>query len=257
MRAVLAVSAAALLTAAVAACGEHQQHQSSATTGAPSGSASGKVGGSLTVWVDSVRLPAAQAYAKAHPDVHLKIVTFDGDGNGATTLQAKIQLWNRTGNGWPDVIFSEQVNDPVWMAQKPFDFAEPVSGLIPQSMLSQWPAPSTAQCTINGTQYCVQDNLAQVVLWVNKKLMDKFGYTVPTTWQQWAALGQKVAAQHPGYIVGNSGDSFSHWIYLWGNQCPLQQLQGSQLLINSADAHCTRDGQPARPADQGRGRCRR
>ena len=212
---------------------------SSSTSSAPASSASGKVGGSLTVWVDSVRLPVAQAYAKAHPNVHVHIVTFDGDANGATTLQAKIQLWNRTGKGWPDVIFSEQVNDPVWMAQKPFDFAEPVTGLIKQSVLSQWPAPSTAQCTINGTQYCVQDNLAQVVLWVNKKLMDKFGYTVPTTWQQWAALGQKVATQHPGYVVGTSGESFSHWIYFWGNQCPLEQLQGSQLLINTADAHCT------------------
>ena len=78
-----------------------------------------------------------------------------------------------------------------------------------------------------------------MVLWVNKKLMDQFGYQVPTTWQQWAALGQKVAAQHPGYVIGTSGESFSHWIYFWGNQCPLQQLQGSQLLINTADAHCT------------------
>jgi ABC-type glycerol-3-phosphate transport system substrate-binding protein len=154
-------------------------------------------------------------------------------------MQTKIQLWNRTGSGWPDVIFSEQVNDPIWMAGKPFDFAEPVKGLIPDSVLSQWPAPSTAQCTVNGTQICVQDNLAQDVLWVNKKLMDQFGYTVPTTWQQWAALGQKAAAQHPGYIVGNIGDSFSHWIYLWGNQCPLQQLQGTQLTINSANTHCT------------------
>ncbi|HEX5395504.1 MAG TPA: carbohydrate ABC transporter permease [Candidatus Limnocylindria bacterium] len=41
--------------------------------------------------------------------------------------------------GWPDVIFSEQVNDPVWMAQKPFDFAAPVTRLIPQSLLSQHP----------------------------------------------------------------------------------------------------------------------
>ena len=193
----------------------------------------------MTIWVDAVRLPVAQAYAKAHPSVHVHIVTFDGDANGATSLQAKIQLWNRTGNGWPDVVFSEQVNDPIWMAQKPFDFAEPVSGLISQSLLSQWPAPSTAQCTIKGTQYCVQDNLAQNVLWVNKKLMDEFGYTVPTTWQQWAALGQKVAAQHPGYVIGTIGESFSHWIYFWANQCPLQQLQGSQLLINPADAHCT------------------
>jgi len=201
----------------------------------------------LTVWVDSVRLPAAQAYVKEHPNVHVNIVTYDGDGNGATTLQTKIQLWNRTGSGWPDVIFSEQANDPVWMAQKPFDFAAPLKDLIPDSVLSQWPAPSTAQCTINGTLYCVQDNLAQVVLWVNKKLMDQFGYTVPTTWQQWAALGQKVAAEHPGYIVGNVGDSYSHWIYLWGNQCPLEQLRGDKLLINSVDSHCTRVAQLVDP----------
>jgi ABC-type glycerol-3-phosphate transport system substrate-binding protein len=218
--------------------------------GAASGSASvssaaapladGQASGDLTVWVDAVRLPVAKAYQAAHPNVHMNIVTFDGDGNGATTLQTKIQLWNRTGNGWPDVIFSEQVNDPTWMAKKPFEFAAPVKGLISDDLLSKWPAASTAQCTIDGTQYCVQDNLAQVVLWVNKKLMDKFGYTVPKTWQEWAALGQKVATEHPGYIVGNIGDSFGHWIYLWGNQCPLEHLQGGKLLINSTDAHCTR-----------------
>jgi ABC-type glycerol-3-phosphate transport system substrate-binding protein len=192
----------------------------------------------ITIWVDSVRLPVAKAYATTHKNV--KIVTFDGDGNGATTMQTKIQLWNRAGSGWPDVIFSEQVNDPVWMAQKPFNFAAPVRGLIPKSLLKKWPAPSTAQCTIKGTQYCVQDNLAQDVLWVNKKLMSQFGYSVPTTWQAWAALGQKVATQHPGYIIGNIGDSYGHWIYLWSDQCPIEQFHKGKLLINSADAHCTR-----------------
>jgi ABC-type glycerol-3-phosphate transport system substrate-binding protein len=228
----------------VAACSSGGSGSSSSSPAAVSRSVqadavSGHVKGSLTVWVDAVRLPVAQAYAKSHPNVHVHIVTFDGDGNGATTMQTKIQLWNRTGNGWPDVIFSEQVNDPVWMAQPPFNYAQPLGGLFPQNLLSKWPAPSTAQCTINGKQYCVQDNLAQDVLWVNKKLMDKFGYTVPTTWQQWAALGQKVAKQHPGYIIGNIGDSFSHWIYLWANQCPLEQLRGKELLINAADVHCT------------------
>ena len=234
-RTMLTSLAAAGLAVAVGACSG-----GSSTSSAPVSSASGKVGGSLTVWVDSVRLPVAQAYAKAHPDVHLHIVTFDGDGNGATTMQTKIQLWNRTGHGWPDVIFSEQVNDPVWMAKAPFSFAAPLSGLIPQSTLSQWPSPSTSQCTVNGTQYCLQDNLAQVVLWYNKKLMTQFGYTVPTTWQQWAALGQKVAKEHPGYIVGNIGDSYGHWLYLWSDQCPLETMKGSKLLINSTDSHCTR-----------------
>jgi ABC-type glycerol-3-phosphate transport system substrate-binding protein len=233
-RSILAVGAVALMAAGLAACSSGSSSSSSTSVSKP-----GQVGGSLTVWVDSVRLPVAQAYVKAHPNVHVHIVTFDGDGNGATTLQTKISLWNRTGSGWPDIIFSEQANDPVWMAQAPFKFAAPIKGLIPQSLLSQWPAPSTAQCTINGMQYCLQDNLAQDVLWVNKKLMDQFGYTVPTTWQQWAVLGQEVAKQHPGYIIGNIGDSFGHWIYFWGNQCPLEQLQGSKLVINATDAHCT------------------
>jgi ABC-type glycerol-3-phosphate transport system substrate-binding protein len=241
---ILTSLAVAGIAVAVAACGGSSDSGSTsskaATTSSASGAKAGPASGSLTVWVDSVRLPAAKAYAKSHPNVHLKIVSFDGDGNGATTLQTKIQLWNRSGSGWPDVIFSEQANDPVWMAMKPFDFAQPVKGLVPQDRLSQWPAPSTAQCTINGTQYCVQDNLAQVVLWVNKKLMHRFGYTNPTTWQEWAALGQKVATEHPGYIIGNSGDSFSHWIYFWSGQCPLQQVQGSKVRINATDGHCTR-----------------
>ena len=75
---------------------------------------------------------------------------------------------------------------------------------------------------------------------MNQKQMDAFGYAVPTTWQEWAALGEKVASEHPGYIVGNIGESFSHWVYLWGNQCPLQQLNGEELTINPADEHCTR-----------------
>src|SRR5919198_710614 len=210
MRAMWTILTSIGLAVAVAACGGGggggSTSSRAAPPGPPSGAKPGPASGSLTVWVDSVRLPVAKAYAKAHPNVHVKIVTFDGDANGATTLQTKIQLWNRSGKGWPDIIFSEQVNDPVWMAQKPFEFAAPVKGLVPQNVLSQWPAPSTAQCTINGTQYCVQDNLAQVVLWVNKKLMDKFHYAVPKTWQEWADLGKKVAAEHPGYIVGKSGD---------------------------------------------------
>ncbi len=197
--------------------------------------------GSITVWVDAVRLPVAKLYAKTHPKVHLKIVTYDGDGNGATTMQTKIQLWNRTGHGWPDVIFSEQANDPVWMGQKPFDYALDLKTAVPSKLRKGWPSPSLAQCTVNGRLVCLQDNLAQEVLYVNQKLMKQFGYQVPTTWQQWAALGQKVAAQHPGYIIGNIGDSYGAWLYLWADKCPISQVIGPNTVrINEADVHCTR-----------------
>jgi ABC-type glycerol-3-phosphate transport system substrate-binding protein len=197
--------------------------------------------GSITVWVDAVRLPVTKLYAKTHPNVHLKIVTYDGDGNGATTMQTKIQLWNRTGKGWPDVIFSEQANDPVWMGQKPFDFAMDLKGVFPANLLKGWPSPSLAQCTVNGRLVCLQDNLAQELLYVNKKLMTQFGYSVPTTWQQWAALGARVAKEHPGYIIGNVGDSYGAWLYLWADMCPISQVTApSTVRINAADSHCTR-----------------
>src|SRR3954454_22348777 len=237
-RSLLSVVVVSML--ALAGCGGSNGDSAKGPSSAPSLSAGAKASGNITVWVDAARLPAAKAYVKAHPNVKVDIVTFDGDGNGATTMQTKIQLWNRTGKGWPDVIFSEQVNDPVWMAQKPFEFAAPVKGLIADNLLAGWPAPSTAQCTVNGVQVCVQDNIAQVVLWVNKKLMDQFGYKTPTTWQEWAALGVKVAAEHPGYIIGNTGDSYSHWIYLWSHQCPLSKLTGpNKVTINASDSHCT------------------
>jgi ABC-type glycerol-3-phosphate transport system substrate-binding protein len=208
------------------------------TGGSPA--AGSDASGNLTVWVDAARLPDAKAYAAAHPKVHVDIVTFDGDGNGATSLQTKIQLWNKAGSGWPDVIFSEQVNDPVWMAQQPFDFAADMGKALGSSVTSQWPKTSLAQCTVNGTIVCIQDNLAPVVLWVNQKLMTQFGYTVPTTWQDWAALGEKVAKEHPGYIIGTTGESFSHWIYFWGNQCPLESnVKDNSVTINPSDTHCS------------------
>jgi ABC-type glycerol-3-phosphate transport system substrate-binding protein len=223
------VSLAVIATAALTA----------ASTGAAARTA--KASGSITVWVDAVRLPVAKLYAKTHPSVHLNIVTFDGDGNGATTMQTKIQLWNRTGHGWPDVIFSEQANDPVWMGQKPFDYALDLKTVFPKTLLKSWPAPSLSQCTVNGHLVCLQDNLAQEVLYVNKKLMSQFGYTVPTTWQQWAALGAKVAKEHPGYIIGNIGDSYGAWLYLWADKCPISQVVApGTVRINAGDVHCTR-----------------
>src|SRR3954452_14987544 len=131
------LSAVVVSMLALAGCAGSGSDSASNPSSVPTVSPGAKASGNLTVWVDAVRLPAAKAYAKEHPDVKLNIVTFDGDGNGATTLQTKIQLWNRTGKGWPDVIFSEQANDPVWMAKKPFEFAAPLEGLIPKDVISQ------------------------------------------------------------------------------------------------------------------------
>ena len=193
-----------------------------------------KVGGSITVWVDAVRLPDAQAYAggaseRAREHRHASTATATARrtcrrrSSCGTASAADGQTWssaNRstTQSGWHPPAFK---------------FAEPLNkGLISKSIISKWPATSTAQCTVNGVQYCIQDNLAPDVLWYNTKLMAQDGITsVPKTWQQWAADGAAAVAH--GDIIGEIGESYGAWQYLWANQCPLEHFVGKKLEINS------------------------
>src|SRR5690349_12082451 len=61
-------------------------------------------GATITVRVDSNRVPAVQAFEKANPCVKVKTVTYDGDANGSDTFRTKSELFNRAGSGWPDVV---------------------------------------------------------------------------------------------------------------------------------------------------------
>jgi ABC-type glycerol-3-phosphate transport system substrate-binding protein len=199
----------------------------------------------ITVWADSTRLPAVQAYQKAHPGVKMNIVTYDGSADGSTYLQTKVQLFDRTGKGWPDVVFASPT-DVTWASQPTSSSAQPFAapvdeGLVPQATLDNFAKGSLTPCQLNGHTYCLRNDIAQVVLWYNKTLLDKFGYSVPTTWQQYEALGQKVAKEHPGYLVGAVGDTNSQESYFWSAQCPAQQLTGPNTLrVDLKDPHCTK-----------------
>ncbi|MFD8493735.1 ABC transporter substrate-binding protein [Amycolatopsis sp. NPDC059657] len=196
----------------------------------------------LTVWVDSTRQAAAAAYQKAHPDVKLDIVTYDGDANGSNFLQTKVQLFNRTGSGWPDVVWSTQTNETAWAAKGDNKFTAPLNkGLVPDATLSGFAKGSLDTCTVDGTVYCLRNDLAQVVLWYDQPLMAQFGYTVPTTWEEYETLGKRVAAEHPGYNVGDIGDAFAPEIYFWASKCPVNTLtDATTLKVDSAAPECTR-----------------
>ncbi|HEX4221298.1 MAG TPA: ABC transporter substrate-binding protein, partial [Pseudonocardiaceae bacterium] len=199
----------------------------------------------ITVWTDSTRLPSVQAYQRANPNVKMNIVTFDGSADGSTYLQTKVQLFDRTGKGWPDVVFASPT-DVTWASQPTGPsaqaFAAPVDqGLVPKSTLDNFAKGSLTPCQFDGHTYCLRNDIAQVVLWYNKTLLDRFGYAVPTTWEQYQQLGQEVATQHPGYLVGSIGDTNSNESYFWSAQCPAQQLTGPNTLrTDLSDSHCTK-----------------
>ena len=94
---------------------------------------------------------------------------------------------------------------------------------------------------MNGTVYCLRNDLAPVVLWYNAPLMKQWGYQVPTTWPQYEQIGQEVAKQHPGYIVGAAGDTFTPEIYMWASQCQANDVTGIRsVTVNVTSANCTR-----------------
>jgi ABC-type glycerol-3-phosphate transport system substrate-binding protein len=199
----------------------------------------------ITVWTDSTRLDAVKAYQKANPAVKMDVVTFDGSADGSTYLQTKVQLFDRTDKGWPDVVFASPT-DLTWATQptapNEVPFAAPLDeGLVPQATLDGFAKGSLDPCQFGGHTYCLRNDIAQVMLWYNKKLMDQWGYTVPKTWQEYQALGEKVGKEHPGYLVGSIGDTNSNESCFWSSQCPANQLvKPDTLLVNMQDPKCTR-----------------
>jgi multiple sugar transport system substrate-binding protein len=237
---VLAATGAALTLAAVTACGGGSGSGGGGASVSDGFTQAAQTGGTLTVWVDSSRLAAAQLYQKEHPTVKMKIVSYDGDANGSNYLQTKVSLFNRTGSGWPDVVFSTQNNETTWAVQA--GFAAPLDkGLISQSTLSGFATGANAPCTVNNTVYCLRNDLSQTVLWYNAALMKQWGYSVPTTWEQYEQLGEKVAAQHPGYLVGSVGDTFSPEVYMWAGKCGANQITSPKAItVNTTSAACTK-----------------
>ena len=94
---------------------------------------------------------------------------------------------------------------------------------------------------MNGTVYCLRNDLAPTMLWYNAPLMKQWGYQVPTTWQQYEQIGEEVAKQHPGYIVGAAGDTFTPEIYMWASQCQANDITGIRAVtVNVTSSNCTR-----------------
>ncbi|WP_410671623.1 ABC transporter substrate-binding protein [Amycolatopsis sp. cmx-4-68] len=233
-RPALLASLLALVLAAGCGSGGGAAQSGNSFTPAP------QTGGALTVWVDSTRMAAAQLYQQHHPGTKLDIVSYDGDANGSNYLQTKVSLFNRTGDGWPDVVFSSQNNEVSWARQA--GFTAPLNkGLLPQSTLDGFAPGANDPCTVDGTLYCLRNDLSQTVLWYNATLMQRWGYRVPATWPEYQALGRKVATEHPGYLVGAAGDTFTPEIYLWAGKCGANRITGPKAVtVNATGPECTR-----------------
>jgi multiple sugar transport system substrate-binding protein len=191
----------------------------------------------IVVWVDDVRQTGIDLFKQHNPDV-ADLIHEEIQNRGE--LPTKVLLWNNIGEGWPDVVFAEPdivqtISDPA------HNYAMDLTPWIPQEVIDGFEPGSLAPCERGGELLCLRSDIAPNVLWYNAKLMEEFGYEVPTTWEEYLETGLKVAQEHPGYLVGACGDVQCNNAYFWPSQCPAHQDVGNNTLyINYLDDKCVR-----------------
>lgn len=190
----------------------------------------------IVVWADATRVPMVQEYQKSHPAAKIDLVTIP---NESGYIETKVQLANRAGQGWPDVVFTGE--NLATLQAKPYEWAAPLDGRVKQDVIDAFAKTSVGNCTIAGHLYCLQNDIAQTVLWYDKGLMKQFGYTVPKTWKEYQDLGAKVASEHPGYVVGALGAHGMLFTYYQSSGCPLTDAKSDTTVrINPDAVECTR-----------------
>ncbi|WP_349897516.1 ABC transporter substrate-binding protein [Parafrigoribacterium soli] len=196
-------------------------------------------GGKITVWVDPPRVPAAEAFKKAHPEIKIDVVQIDGTVGGQTVKQA-FANFDSAKSGWPDAIFFPSNDDIAWATNSTSNYAADLTKLLPDVIKGYDPAVLSF-CDFDGKIRCLRNDAAPDVFWYNKKFFDDNGYSLPTTWEEYGSLAVKIAAEHPGKISGFLGDAYAVNRYLQGSDCPTNgRLSETEAHINLKDPNCVR-----------------
>jgi ABC-type glycerol-3-phosphate transport system substrate-binding protein len=189
----------------------------------------------ITVWIDQDRQPYIDAYKAANPDKASLIQEAIVDRE---QFPSKVLLFNNTDQGWPDVVFAEP-RLVGRVADAAHNFPLDLKPWIPAETLNNY--DGMAGCTFGDAIYCVRNDLAQFVLYYNKPVMDQFGYAVPTTFEELQALSDKVAQEHPGYVLGTFGDGWTFLSFFEASGCPTHELVDDNTInINMSDPRCIR-----------------
>jgi ABC-type glycerol-3-phosphate transport system substrate-binding protein len=191
----------------------------------------------IEVWVDAARMPEAEAWVAAHPD-EANLVNFTQADRGQMANQ--ILLWNNIDEGWPDVVFGEPRFVALW-ADAAHDWTADLTPWVPQEVIDNY-GDNLSACRYDGRLTCLRHDLAQIGLWYDQVVLDELGIGIPETMEDYLALAQQVAADHPdeGYVMGSIEQGVES--IFRASQCPLQHEVdlGHIQIFDPADPACVR-----------------
>jgi multiple sugar transport system substrate-binding protein len=228
------VAAGTLAAAALTACSSSSNSgstSSGATTSATDMAAALQKKSTLTVWAWAPQdKDIAAAFEKKYPNITVNLV----NAGTSTTEYTKLQNAIKAGSGIPDVAQIEYYALPQFALGGSL---QPLDGYGLDSLKSDYPAAVWDSIDINGSLVATPQDTGPMALFYNKKVFDKYGLAVPTTWDQYVADAVKLHAANPAeYITSDSGDPGFTTSMIWqAGGKPFTVSGSTSVTINTQD----------------------
>lgn len=144
----------------------------------------------LTMWAWTSNEDAAYAsFEKAYPNIK---VQWDNVGSGNTEYQ-KVLAATSAGTGLPDVIMSEYTYAPQFMEYGSF---QAINKWVPQDLyLKYFPEVTLKWTAMDGNIYGTPQDSGAMTMVYRQDIFDKYGLTVPKTWDDFRAQAEKLHEQ--------------------------------------------------------------
>ena len=161
----------------------------------------------LTYWAWAPNLDkVVDVWNKAHPEIHVTVNKQDGGDPAITKLLTAI----KAGSGAPDLIQAEYQKIPTLVAS---DALADISGVVDKGSLSGAFSKSAWDAvTLGGDAvYAVPQDTGPMMFFYRSDLFEKYGLTVPTTWDQYADTAKKLHAADPSAYLGTFSANDAGW----------------------------------------------
>lgn len=193
----------------------------------------------IKVMADTTRAPAIQLFMETYPEYADKIQLMTDDRG---VFHTKLLLYNNVGSGWPDVIFHEVEALRLANTAQYDYYPADLSLWVPQEIVDEFYPGANANClTPDGKLICLRNDIAPNILYFNVPKFEEFGYTVPTTWEEFMALAETVAAEHPGYVMGELDNWATEKVWYIGSECPMMNpVSDTKFRVNFLHPNCQR-----------------
>lgn len=222
-----AVAAAAALGLAACSSGGSGANQSSPTGGADQVQQALDKGGTVTVWAWEPTLKnVVTEFQKKYPKVKVKLVNAGTGNDQYTALQNAISA----GKGVPDVAQVEYYALPQFAIGNALTDLDQFGAGDLDGTFSKGPWQSVH---FNNKVYGLPMDSGPIALFYNKTVFDKYGISVPKTWDQYIAAAKKLHQANPkAYITNDTGDAGFTTTMIWQAGGTPFTTDGTNVSVN-------------------------